>query len=564
VVRQSALADEFLEVEAEPEAVGPRTDDELYAYVLKHLGIDIPRTAACADHEAPFQAFADLYFERDLEALWLAPRGGAKTFMAAIWELLSSRFRPGCESLSVAATLEQARRGYQHLTGFLRRDGEEGVDTSLKSETTWANASRVEIVPGSENAVRGPHPQHVFCDEQEQLEPTVWEASRLMSRSKPGIAAQDLVASTRARAHSQMDKLIAECEAAESTGIEPPYHLRRWCVLECGQRCEESSCDACSSIVKGKWDSGEPRTFADACGGKLRRASGWIPLSDLHRTFRTTSRAAWESEMECRRPSSEGLILPDFSRDRCCVRNYLPVPEVGPVYMSVDMGFENPTATIWVQFVTLNGKEIVADGYEGGDRKIPRRAFVVFDELFKARLSTAQYVALLKEKEASWQRETGNFRVAGRFYDVQASQAARDWAEHGVYLKNHVSGKNVARTTAFVRELADDGLLLVDASCVNTIRELESWHYDPYQDGVPHKRAGDDHCADALRYLIANVRRIEPAASPAASRRVVSRQQTGAGPSPWETRDVTSPASIGHFEGGPHFGEYERILGGGF
>jgi hypothetical protein len=468
--------------------------------------------------------------------------------MAAMWELLSSRFKPGCESLSVAATLEQARRGYQHLTGFLRRDGEEGVDTSLKSETTWANGSRVEVVSGSEASVRGPHPVLVVADEVEVMEPAVFEASRLMSRSKPGIPAQDLVASTRARAHSQMDRLIQECELAESTGIEPPYHLRRWCIMECGQRCEEDSCDACSSIIKGRWDSGEDRTFADVCSGKLKKASGWIPLSDLHRAFRTSGRAAWESEMECRRPSSEGLILPDFSRDRCCVRGYLPVPEVGPIYMSVDMGFENPTATIWVQLVTLKGKEIVADGYEGGDRKIPHRAFVIFDELYKARMSTAQYTSLLKEKEAFWQRETGNFHVAGRFYDVQASQAARDWAQQGVYLRNHVSGKNVARTTAFVRELADDGLLLVDALCINTIRELESWRFDPFQDGVPHKRAGDDHCCDALRYLVANVRRIEPAASPAASRQVVGRQQTGIGKSPWETRSgVASPALVGSF-----------------
>src|SRR2546423_1241259 len=70
---------------------GRRDDDELHAYLVSELGIDVPRVAACHDHDAPFDAFADLYFERDLAALWLAPRGGAKTFLAAAWHLLSSR-----------------------------------------------------------------------------------------------------------------------------------------------------------------------------------------------------------------------------------------------------------------------------------------------------------------------------------------------------------------------------------------------------------------------------------------------------------------------------------------
>lgn len=57
---------------------GPQTDDELHAWLLDELGLDIPRVSVCEDHDAPFTFIADLFFERTEAALLMANRGGSK------------------------------------------------------------------------------------------------------------------------------------------------------------------------------------------------------------------------------------------------------------------------------------------------------------------------------------------------------------------------------------------------------------------------------------------------------------------------------------------------------
>src|SRR5512134_2190558 len=64
----------------------PKTDDELHAYIKNNLGIDIPRVAVCADHNAPFEPIADLFFKRIMAAIVVANRGGGKTDDAAVWQ----------------------------------------------------------------------------------------------------------------------------------------------------------------------------------------------------------------------------------------------------------------------------------------------------------------------------------------------------------------------------------------------------------------------------------------------------------------------------------------------
>src|SRR3982751_3357837 len=90
-------------------AKGPQTDDELHAYILEHYGMNIPRVRVCPDHHAPFEAFSNLYFERDNSALWMTNRGGSKTQMAALWHMLSAKFK-ACDGISVGAILEHAGR----------------------------------------------------------------------------------------------------------------------------------------------------------------------------------------------------------------------------------------------------------------------------------------------------------------------------------------------------------------------------------------------------------------------------------------------------------------------
>ena len=61
-----------------PETLGPQTDDELWDAVYELTGYKLPRVAVCPNHVAPFQIFADVFFERRDDVLMIGNRGGGK------------------------------------------------------------------------------------------------------------------------------------------------------------------------------------------------------------------------------------------------------------------------------------------------------------------------------------------------------------------------------------------------------------------------------------------------------------------------------------------------------
>jgi len=146
------MLDAHTQLEARLREMGPQTDDELHEWLKFELGIDIPRTAVCEGHSAPFDFLADLYFERTEAALGVANRGGAKTFLVAVLHWLNSRFKPGCESCTFGATEAQSLRAYAHLKNWIyddektRKSGKAvlkpEITTSLMRETVIANGSR--------------------------------------------------------------------------------------------------------------------------------------------------------------------------------------------------------------------------------------------------------------------------------------------------------------------------------------------------------------------------------------------------------------------------------------
>jgi hypothetical protein len=543
-------------------AEGPQTDDELHAFILEHYGMNIPRVAVCADHQAPFKAFSDLYFERVLSAVWMTNRGGSKTQMAALWHLLSAKFK-GVDGISIGAILEHAGRCYDRLIELIRKDGkvnheEEHPDIvkSLQSETIWANGAKVEIVPGTEAAVNGPHHPHCHVDEQELMKPNVFQESRNISLSKDGNAAQDLITSTRKRAHGQMQNLLNEIKEAERAGFDPPYELYTWCIFECAQNqahcCQvadpelpaEQRCN-CDRIVKGKWESGEARTFKDVCQGRLARSGGWLPLSDLHKTFRTTTKDVWESQQECSRPSSSGLRLPEFERARAGIRHWRPDPTFGPIYGSVDFGGTNPHA---VEFMQVLNQPVAAYGFHSTDSEeanmiLPEGSHIVFDEIYKAQIAPSKLADMTLARVAFWRNMFPEFRIQRFFYDVQGKAAALEWRAHDppIPLVNYAT-KDVDLHTSYWKGLLEDDQFYVDITrCPMLADEIEAWHnpdQKPGQVDSPDKPVKDfDHAVDATRYMIANVRSIKRSRQLAAAPTGTGESgygggsSTGAGPS---------------------------------
>jgi hypothetical protein len=483
---------------------GPQDDDALHAYIVEHVGIDVPRTAVCEGHDAPFDALADFYFARTKAAIWLANRGGSKSANAAIVHWLNARFKPGHSTVVVGAVEAQARRVYEHLRSFIRRNDSD-VDTTLKSTTHWANGSDIEIVAGTENAVRGLRKNVVHVDEQEMLNEATWRASRLSVGASGGHPAQHLVTSTRAYSASPMDRLVLEQEQAEALGQEPEYHVAKWCLFEttanvpnCGDGC------GCDKVVKGQNEDGSPRTFADVCAGKLKRSAGWIPLSDVWTLFRSVGSETWSAEMECTRPATSGLILPTFTRARHGFRGTID-PRIGNVHFACDFGGSDLHAGVWI---LVPAQDVTVVGLLGESKVLRAGTRVVLDTIYRAEVGIGKFADLVVEREREWRSAWPGFRVVQRWGDTQGKSARLDFIAKGLDVRP--ASRDVLGTLREIQELVGDGLFAIDLVRGDlACSQLEAWRFGPGGTKPLEGHEKFDDLCDAIRYALFGIKFLE-------------------------------------------------------
>jgi len=149
-----------------------------------------------------------------------------------------------CESCTFGATEAQSLRAYSHLKSWIYDDKatksagkavlRPEIASSLMRETIFMNGSKVEVLPGTPQAVNGPHPQVAHADEIELMDDGTWRESRNMTISKRTsdgrvIIPQDIATSTRKGPNGRMQMLIDEITQAVAQGYKPPRKLYQWC-----------------------------------------------------------------------------------------------------------------------------------------------------------------------------------------------------------------------------------------------------------------------------------------------------------------------------------------------
>jgi len=205
--------------------------------------------------------------------------------------------------------------------------------------------------------------------------------------------------------------------------------------------------------------------------------------------MRRASRAGFESEMLCRRPSLENIVFADFDPDI----HIKPVDYDAnlPLYRALDFGFVNPFVCLWIQV-----------DCEGGIR--------VIDEYVRSRATIDVHAAEIKTRTACDEE-----RVTATFCDPAGAGA------------NDVTGTSVVRelrtlgiNTRFKRSSILEGIelirraircgggrssLTISSRCPRLIEAMQCYHY-PEQGGVemPQKDGTYDHPIDALRYFFIN------------------------------------------------------------
>jgi len=522
---------------------GPQTDDELHAWILTNLGMNIPRVAVCQDHQAPFQFIADLYFERETSAVAMANRGGSKTMSSAILHLLNSLFKAGCESLTVGAIEAQSKRAYENLKKLLIQHGGPEVYEpkdhplivrSIESETRFKNNSIVEIVPGTIAAVSGPHNQKVHADEQDQMPPDVWEQSRHISQSKTIIEdgkeriikAQDWVTSTRQRPAGPMQKIIDEIVESERLGYKPPWKLYTWCVYETAKpvknclvanpKLKEGQHCGCDKVVKGKWEDGSPRRFSECCKGKLARSQGFVELDNIWKRFQESDQSEWEAQQECQKPEVGGMVFKTWNKQRYGIKWWEPNPLFGPIYEGVDYGGgTTPAAVNWYQ--VLN-KPVLWWGIDQARTDEPIKMLkagtrICFDEIYIAEIGNNELGLIVKQREKQWKKTYPLFNVERRFVDPANKAARHDW--HAMGLKTQFfCTRDIKEQIRTCNTVLKEDLFVYDDTKVKMFTlEADAYHYPEKKVGVeydPEIPIDDfNHVMSNFRYTMENLKYLE-------------------------------------------------------
>ena len=157
----------------------PETDDELYELVKALWGITIPRHKVCADHDAPFDAFADAYFNRMPQILIHGSRGlcGKSRLMCILG--LTKAAVLGSDVNIVGGSLNQSINIHNTIRDAWEHDHAPKYLIKEETATRIKLTNKAIIMPltASQKTVRGPHPPSLLLDEIDEMDLAIFDAS---------------------------------------------------------------------------------------------------------------------------------------------------------------------------------------------------------------------------------------------------------------------------------------------------------------------------------------------------------------------------------------------------
>jgi hypothetical protein len=252
----------------------------------------------------------------------------------------------------------------------------------------------------------------------------------------------------------------------------------KWCMWEVIERCTDKSCSQCPLM--------------EDCRGKAKIADGYLKVDDCITQMRRASRAGFEAEMLCKRPSLENVVFSEFDPYKH-VRPLDYDPKL-PLYRALDFGFVNPFVCLWIQVDTAGVVRVI-------------------DEYVRSRATIDVHVGEIKSRTPG-----GESLVAATFCDpagagvndVTGTSAVRELRAMGIKARYRRSGilQGIELIRRAVRAGDGKSRLIISHRCQRLIEAMQCYHYPesgsaaagelPLKDGVY------DHPIDALRYFFVN------------------------------------------------------------
>ena len=455
----------------------PVTKLDLKNYVKVFLGIDVPDKRICPEHQSPMDYLWYTFREpkhgpqaANHDSIVWANRAGGKTELAAVATLLDCLFKPNCQVRILGGSGEQAGRMYEYLTGFLRHGYEQFLAGPVrKSKCQFVNGSMVEVLTQSATSVRGQHVQKLRCDELELFDEDVFAAAKFTTQSTAEITAGMEMISTMHRPYGLMHEVVT---SAPRSGTP----LFKWCVWETIEKCIDRNCSQCPLLTD--------------CRGRARAANGYLKIDDCIAQMRRASRAGWEAEMLCTRPSRQNVVFDEF--DPVVHIQSVDYDPNLPLYRAVDFGFVNPFVCLWIQ-ADENGVVRVIDEYVRSRATIDVHAVEIKNR-----------TPITEEKVAATYCDPAGKSVN----DVTGTSAVRELRSLGIAVRFKPSGilEGIELIRRSIRSGDGKTSLVISPKCPRLVEALECYHYPESADSgeLPQKDGLYDHPIDALRYFFIN------------------------------------------------------------
>ena len=309
---------------------------DLWNWLYLFTGIRLANRPVCPEHATPWAAFRELYFREPSQALVVGPRGGGKSFMAALRTHRRSRENPNHKTRILGGSLAQSAQIRDALE-IAVRDGRgpwgwsdaESIAQAMVTRIEYRNGAEIEILAASSKSVRGPHVPDLDLDEIDEMDPEIHEAAvgMAMDSARLGFRPDGTWGDTGTRLKStilmtstwhrpdgpvgtQLEK--AAVLNARRPGAFPVYRFCSFDVLEkcptelSGERLEK--CPVCPLV---EWchdvrDGGPP---------KAKRGNGHYSIRSLIQKAEAVSRRAFAADYLCRGPKVAGLYFPEFVPD---------------------------------------------------------------------------------------------------------------------------------------------------------------------------------------------------------------------------------------------------------
>jgi len=314
----------------------PETRPDFWLFIYERFGVRLAHRTFTPGHSSPFGFVADAFFHPGQDVAAWSSRSGGKTLGASILAACEFLFNDNLQARVLSGSEDQARYLYNYWQRWCDTLLAGRLDGDVTRLMTLVGGGRFEILAASHKKVRGGKVQRLFEDELDEIAPDIDAAAVGMIASADGLPGRTVYTSTWHRTDGAMGRLIDACP-------ENGVRLHKWNLWESIENCPRErhdnggGCRGCPLAPTCLAKAREVHGQCDRTLGIAAEACGIYRIGDAIKAYRKVSRATWDAEFLCKRPSVEGLVYPEFDRQtHRCRRDELPADL--KVYRAIDWG----------------------------------------------------------------------------------------------------------------------------------------------------------------------------------------------------------------------------------